>query len=264
MFLRRSARRVEPRVAAAGELTLGQEGGQALGLAAHRAQHVEAHDVARALPDAVQRRVAQQLRQRALLDVAVAAEALEGLGHHRGRALAHPELAERHAYAGELGLAGVDGVGEAQPQDGGRLGLESEVGEHVAHERLVDEQSPEGLAVARVVQGARDGVTHRRGRAGGVGRYGAVDCSRRDPARARRRARHHLRCAADAAGFTYHAPDSAPAQGRGAGFDRCRSRRSDPLRLVQPSADSRTRRCSRAPPSWTRRSSTKCCRTSTA
>ena len=93
--------RVEPGVGAARELALGQERGQAVGLAGHRAQHVERHHVARALPDAVQRRVAQQPRHRRLLDVAVAAQALERLGGVRRRALADPVLHDRGAEAAE-------------------------------------------------------------------------------------------------------------------------------------------------------------------
>ena len=60
---------------------------QRLGLAGQRAQHVEGVDVARALPDRVERRLAVEQRQPGLLDVAVAAEALQRLGDH-GRACA--------------------------------------------------------------------------------------------------------------------------------------------------------------------------------
>ena len=66
-----------------------------LGLAGQRAQHVEGVDVAGALPDRVQRRLAEEQRHPGLLDVAVAAQALQRLGDHHRRALADPELRQR-------------------------------------------------------------------------------------------------------------------------------------------------------------------------
>ncbi len=63
--------------------------------ARQRAQHVEAHHVARALPDRGQRRLAVQARHPRLLDVAVAAEALERLERVVRGALARPVLADR-------------------------------------------------------------------------------------------------------------------------------------------------------------------------
>ena len=85
------------RVPAARQLALGDERRQAVRLARQRAQDVERDHVARALPDAVQRRVAQQPRHRRLLDVAVAAQALQRLGGVRRRALADPVLGDRGA-----------------------------------------------------------------------------------------------------------------------------------------------------------------------
>ncbi len=101
---RRGARRAARRAPRA-QLALGQERRQALGLARQRAQDVEAHHVAGALPDAVQRRVAQQPRHRRLLDVAVAAQALERLGGVRRRALADPVLEHRRGEAAQRRVA---------------------------------------------------------------------------------------------------------------------------------------------------------------
>ena len=78
--------------AAAGQLALRDEGRQALGLLERRAEDVERGHVAGALPDRVERRVAQEPRQAGLLHVAVAAEALERLERVLGRALADPVL----------------------------------------------------------------------------------------------------------------------------------------------------------------------------
>ena len=128
---------------------------QAGRLAADGAHDVQRVDVARALPDGVERGLAVEPGQAVLLDVAVAAEALQGLGHHRRGALADPELAERDAEPGEVGLARVERVREPHREDGGGLGLQGKVGEHVAHQRLVDKQRAEGAAVPGVVDGAR-------------------------------------------------------------------------------------------------------------
>ena len=108
-------------------------------------QHVEADDVARPLPDAVERALAEQPGHHRLLDVAVAAQALERLAHHGRLALAHPVLGHRRADPPQpvgrlVALVGlVEGPGQAQRGHGGRLGLDRQVGQHVAHQRLVGE-----------------------------------------------------------------------------------------------------------------------------
>src|SRR3546814_12791594 len=55
------------------------------------AQQIEAHDVARALPDRVQRQLAVEPRGQPLLDIAVAAEAFHGLSAERRRQLRSEE-----------------------------------------------------------------------------------------------------------------------------------------------------------------------------
>ena len=153
---------VEPPVAAAAQLALGQERGQPLGLARERAQHVERDHVARALPDPVERRVAQQLRHRRLLDVAVAAQALERLGGVRRRALADPVLHDRGAEAAQRLVVLVVGAREPQRRRGRRLGLDRQVGEHVDHQRLLGQARAERAAVAGVVDRLGDAAPHRR------------------------------------------------------------------------------------------------------
>ena len=109
-----SSRRSAPRASA----DLGPERLHRGRLAGQRAQHVECVDVARALPDRVQRRLAVEPRQPALLDVAVAAEALQRLADHRRGALADPVLADRDGQPAEVPLVGVDRV--RQPQSRAR------------------------------------------------------------------------------------------------------------------------------------------------
>ena len=115
------------------------------------AQHVEAHDVARAFPDRVQRRLAVQPRQtrfprrsrcRRALPIASATT-------HR-RAFAQPVLERRRRESRQrrFRLAGVRLERARQPQrrhDGG-FGFDREVGEHVLHQRLLGQS---GLPNAR-------------------------------------------------------------------------------------------------------------------
>ncbi len=82
---------VQPRVGAAGQVHLGEERVDAGRLARHRAQDVERLHVARALPDRVERRLAVEPRQAGVLDVAVAAQALQRLGRRRRAARLHTQ-----------------------------------------------------------------------------------------------------------------------------------------------------------------------------
>ena len=97
---------------------LDQPGVEHLGLAGQRPEHVERVDVARALPDRVQRRLAEEQRHPGLLDVAVAAQALQRLGHHHRGPLADPELRQRQRDAAQRRLVRVVGAvvdGGGQP-----------------------------------------------------------------------------------------------------------------------------------------------------
>ena len=134
----------------------------ASGSRAERAQHVEGVDVARALPDRVQRRLAVEQRQPGLLDVAVAAEALQRLGDHERGALADPELRQRQRDPAQRRLvrvvAAVDGRGQPHRERGRGLGLDGQVGEHVLHQRLVGQQGAERRAVGDVPGGLVEGA----------------------------------------------------------------------------------------------------------
>ena len=105
---------VEPAVRAAGGVHLGQHRVDRVGIAAHGAQDVERRDVARALPDRVERGLTVEPRERRLLDVPVAAEALECLGHHRRRPLAHQVLRRREREPQQRSLAPGHRTGEPQ------------------------------------------------------------------------------------------------------------------------------------------------------
>ena len=164
----RSSRRdrgVEPRVRAGGEPHLGQERLGRLGLARERTEDVERVDVSRALPDRVERALAEEPRQLRLLDVAVAAEALERLRDERRRPLADPELRDRGRQAAERPVRLVVGSRQPQRRHGRGLALDAEVGEDVLHQRLLGQQPAEGGAVRGVVRRLRDRAAHQRGRA---------------------------------------------------------------------------------------------------
>ena len=78
-----------------------------LRLALHRAQHVEADDVAGAFPDAVERRLAIEPLHQVIGDEAVAAMAFERLGDELRRALAGPVFRDRRADARQQAFRAV-------------------------------------------------------------------------------------------------------------------------------------------------------------
>ena len=147
---------------------------------AQRAQQVQRHDVARALPDRVQRHLAVDAGHHALallLDVAVAAQALHRLLGEQAAALADPELGHRRQQAahhrlvrqvgagarGAAVLGGVHRRGQAQGQGRGGLALQRHVGQHVEHQRVLHQTPPEGAPLRRVVQRERQRVPHQAG-----------------------------------------------------------------------------------------------------
>ena len=120
----RSEMAVQTRIRTPGELAFGEEGGQRVGLLCQRSQDIKGGHVAGSLPDAGERRVAQQEGQAGVLDIAVAAEALQRLGGVRRGALADVVLHDRGGEAAEGRLVAVVALGDAQRGHGRRLGLE--------------------------------------------------------------------------------------------------------------------------------------------
>src|SRR5260221_3210173 len=114
---------VELPVGAARPRHLAHEGVARPLVVAHGAQHVHAHHVGRAFPNAVERRLAIESRHRILLDEAVAAMAFERLDDEGGGAFAVPELGERRRDAGEAAFLfvishGIDGARDAEGHQG--------------------------------------------------------------------------------------------------------------------------------------------------
>ncbi len=155
---------VEPRVGPGGGVHLGQQRVRRARGPGERPQHVERRHVARAFPDRVQRGLPVQPGQAGLLDVPVAAQALQRLHSVRGEPLAQPVLGGGQGQPQERGLARVTArgpvrrTGQPDRHGRGRLGFHGQVSEHVGHQRLGDELFAERLAVA--------GVVHRRDRRG--------------------------------------------------------------------------------------------------
>jgi hypothetical protein len=109
----------------------------------------------------------------ALLDIAVAAQAFHGLLGEVAAALADPELGDRRQHAplrgrSASGPGAVEGARQAHGQRGGGFALQRQVGQHVAHQRLLDQRLAEGLALRRVVQRQAQRLAHQAAGAQGA------------------------------------------------------------------------------------------------
>jgi hypothetical protein len=93
--------------------------------------------------------------------------ALERFVHDPDRAFAVPVFANRRADANQqpgariAGFLVVDRPREPKGEEGRRFDLEGEVGDHVLHQRLVDQRLLERAASGRVMDGLGEGPTHQ-------------------------------------------------------------------------------------------------------
>ena len=164
-----------------GELDLVEEGLHRLGLAGHGAQRVEGGDVARPLPDRRQRRLAVQPRharspRRSRCHPGTRAPQPRARARACRPSTSMTASATRRNIASPLVAAGgpVGGAGQAHPDGDGGLGLHGQVGQHVAHQRLVDQSARRRRSVTRVVDGAADAGAHPGRRADGAVEPGHV------------------------------------------------------------------------------------------
>ena len=162
--------RIEGGIAASGNRQFRPQRPPGLRLALQRTQRVQALDVATALPDRVERRLAIQARQQRFLHVPVAAQAFLRFIDHRDRALADPELADRGRDPRErrflpIRSRPIDRARHADRKGGGGLGVKRQIGQHGAHQWLVDEALAESATMAAMMQGLRQGHAHQPGRA---------------------------------------------------------------------------------------------------
>ena len=130
----------------------------ACGLALQRPQHVQRLDVARALPDRVERRLAQQPRHAPTPRRSRCRPGTPAPRRPAACSAWSPSTsprAPRAAGTRPLGVrcrrAGVVRGGQPQRERRRRLRLQRQVGQYVAHQRLVDQQPAERAAVRRVV-----------------------------------------------------------------------------------------------------------------
>ena len=123
-------------------------------LALDAATHVEAEDVVGSLPERVDLRVAQDARDRPVLDVAVAAVHLDGVARRRDPEPRGPQLDERGADAQP-----VVGVVAVEHEGLGRLDVDDHLGELALHERMLGERLAEGVACPGVAERLDEGPT---------------------------------------------------------------------------------------------------------
>jgi hypothetical protein len=75
----------------------------------------------------------------------------------------HPADGDRQP--GERRVALVDGRREPQPESGGRRGLERQIQQDTAHQRLVNQLAAEGFSISGVMNCTDQSLPHRRRRA---------------------------------------------------------------------------------------------------
>ncbi len=115
--------------------------------------------------------LAVDARQIEFLDIAVAAQDLHRLRSECRRAFADPELRGRRDDAAEVRRRiTLIIVGASQPhrQHGRGFGLNRKIGEHVRHQRVLDEPLLKSPAVPGMMNGLRHGLPHERRRSDGA------------------------------------------------------------------------------------------------
>ena len=133
------------------------------------AQHIQAHDIARSLPDGIDRHLADHACERQFFGVTVAAQHLHGFGGQCAAAFADPEFRGGRERAAQCDLAvdiTVEGARQAHCHRAGGLRFDRQIGKHALHQRLIDQQRAEGLAVACMVQRLNHRLAHHSCRAG--------------------------------------------------------------------------------------------------
>ena len=106
------------------------------------AQDIKADDIARPLPDGIQRRLAIKHGHGRFFDIAHAAQTLHRLVNHAGRAFVGQVFRQGHSDAGKgaiFGCGAVKGTGTAKAQRRCRLEIQRKIGQNRAHQWLVDQ-----------------------------------------------------------------------------------------------------------------------------
>ena len=112
-------------------------------LLAEHPHHIEAHNIAGAFPDAVDRHLTVEAREFALLAIADAAEHFHRLGDKRDAGLTDGKLGRRRKQARPCAFPGilptVPGASQAKQKRGLPLQTQRHLPQQLAHHRLIDQ-----------------------------------------------------------------------------------------------------------------------------
>ena len=129
------------------------------------AQHVQTHDVAGALPDAVHQHFTIQARQLALLAVTDAAQHLHRLGDERHALTANAVFGRRGQQPAvdqfAFIAAALPGAGKPEQQRGMPFQPQRHTRQDLAHQRLFYQQLAERLPLQRMIQRHRQPAAHQ-------------------------------------------------------------------------------------------------------
>ena len=120
------------------QMNLSQQAFERFGFRLNRTQDVERNHVTRTFPDSIKRRFTIESRHHRFFDVAVSTEAFERFSDVHGRSLTDPVFRECDGEPPKCAIVFIESAGEPQHQQRGSLRFDSEVGEHVTHQRLMD------------------------------------------------------------------------------------------------------------------------------
>ena len=166
----RRGRIAQTRVLAAERRQVFQQCLHGLRFPADGTHHVQRHHIARSFPDRNHRCFAIQAAHRAFIHIAVTAKDLHGLARQFHAALGQPELGRRRddALVGTLQriiIGQREGLGQPHHHQRGGFGFERHVGQHVAHQRLIDQRLAERATVAGMVQRLDQALANQAGTA---------------------------------------------------------------------------------------------------
>ena len=145
-----------------------EKGGYAIWLALHRAEDVQADNVAGTFPNPVERGLTIEARHEMIFDKAVAAVTFKSLYHDGRNTFAYPVFCDWRADASEqtfrfTACFAIKRRHKTEGQPSGRFGFEGEVGNDARHYWLVNKGALKGPAICNVVGSLCHRLTHQSG-----------------------------------------------------------------------------------------------------